>query len=151
MHDHGNNVTATLVDVRFNNGSARNAIWICLQFEEVCFEKDLLEKLRNVRSLLCRNLCNLELATPVFDQHAVISKLLANAVGICFRTVNLVDRNNDRHIRSLRVRDSFDRLRHHAIVGGNNQHNDVCNLSTTSTHSCKGFVTRCIEECDLPT
>ena len=45
--------------------------------------------------------------------------------------------------------DSFQRLRHHAVIGCNHQHNDVGHLRSASTHAGKRFVTRRIEEDDL--
>ena len=45
--------------------------------------------------------------------------------------------------------DSFLRLRHHIIIGSNNNDNHVCHLCTTGTHSGKCFVPRSIEERNL--
>ena len=43
----------------------------------------------------------------------------------------------------------FKRLRHHAIIGGDNQHYDVCDLGSTGAHAGKGFVAGSIEEDNL--
>ena len=45
--------------------------------------------------------------------------------------------------------DRFNRLRHHAVIGCNNQHDDIRNLRTTGTHLRKGGVARGIDEGDL--
>ena len=39
-----------------------------------------------------------------------------------------------RYLRRFRVLDCFDGLRHHTVVGSNNQDYDVRCLRTTSTH-----------------
>ena len=44
---------------------------------------------------------------------------------------------------------SFQCLRHHAVIGGYNEHCDIGNLRTTSAHGGKGFVSRCIQECNF--
>ena len=46
------------------------------------------------------------------------------------------------------MRNSFLRLRHHAVVGCNHQNHDVGRLSTAGAHCRKGFVPRSIEEGD---
>ena len=47
--------------------------------------------------------------------------------------------------------DSFLCLRHHIVIGSNDDDNDVCYLCTTSTHCRKRFVTWSIEECNATT
>ena len=42
--------------------------------------------------------------------------------------------------------DGFHRLRHNTIVGCYNNNSDICYFCSTSTHSRKGFMTRCIQE-----
>ena len=42
--------------------------------------------------------------------------------------------------------DGFFRLRHHAIVGGDHQHDDVGNFGAARTHAREGFVTRSVHE-----
>jgi hypothetical protein len=46
------------------------------------------------------------------------------------------------------VRDRFDGLRHHLVIGRNHQHDDVGDLRTASTHGGEGFVTGRVEESD---
>ena len=46
------------------------------------------------------------------------------------------------------MRNGFDGLRHHLVVGGNHQHDDVGDLRTARTHGREGFVTRRVEEGD---
>ena len=75
--------------------------------------------------------------------------MFLNAIGHGVGLVDLVDGHNDRHIGSLSVIDGFQRLRHHAVIGGDDQHNDVRDLRSASAHAGKGFVTWCIEEDDL--
>jgi len=42
--------------------------------------------------------------------------------------------------------DGFHCLRHDTIVGCYNNNSDICYFCSTSTHSRKGFMTRCIQE-----
>ncbi len=88
-------------------------------------------------------------AAPVFRHQAAIRELLLHAIGHGFRLVDLVDRHDDRNFGSLGVIDGFERLRHHAVIGGDHQHHDVGDLGAARTHAGKRFVTRRIEEHDL--
>ena len=44
----------------------------------------------------------------------------------------------------------FDSLRHNAVIGCNNQYNDIGNLGTARTHHGKRFMSGRIEEGDIP-
>ena len=88
-------------------------------------------------------------AAPVFRHQAAIGQLLLNAVGHGVGLVDLVDRDDDRNFRGMRVIDGFKRLRHHAVVGCNHQHDDVGDLRAAGTHAGERFVTGRIEENDL--
>ena len=48
--------------------------------------------------------------------------------------VDLVDRDDDRHIGRLGVVDRLDRLGHDAVVGGDDEHHDVGRLGAAGTH-----------------
>ncbi len=88
-------------------------------------------------------------ARPLFGNQAAIRKLLLHAVRIRFRFVDLVDGHDDRNIGRLRVVNGFKCLRHHAIVGGHHDHNDVRDLGAARSHARKRFVARRIEEDNL--
>ncbi len=76
-------------------------------------------------------------------------KLLFYSVRICSRFIHLVDRNDDRYSRSLRVADGFDGLRHNAVVRRNYQYRNIRDMGSSGTHCRERFVTRCVQEYDL--
>ena len=45
-----------------------------------------------------------------------------------------------------RVIDRFDRLRHDAVIGSNDQHDDIGRLGAASAHGSEGFMARRIDE-----
>ena len=53
------------------------------------------------------------------------------------------------HVGGLGVVDGFEGLRHHAVVGGNHDDDDVGDLGAAGTHAGKRFVARGVEEDDL--
>jgi hypothetical protein len=54
-----------------------------------------------------------------------VGELLAHAVGLRVRLVDLVHGDHDRHAGRLGVVHRLERLRHDAVVGGHHQHDDV--------------------------
>ncbi|CCJ95227.1 hypothetical protein BN131_2900 [Cronobacter malonaticus 681] len=78
----------------------------------------------------------------------MLRQFVFNAIRIGIRLIDFVHRNDDRHFRRFRVLDSFDGLRHHAVVRRNHQNHDVRCLRTTCTHRGKRGVARGIQEGD---
>jgi hypothetical protein len=62
--------------------------------------------------------------------------------------VDLVDRDDQRHARSLGVLHGLDRLRHDAIVGRDHQHHDVGQFRASRTHLRERSMARRVEEAD---
>ena len=71
--------------------------------------------------------------------------------GLRIGLVDLVDRDDDRHVGCLGVIDRFERLRHDAVIGCDDDDDDVGDLGAAGTHAGEGLVTRGIEEDDLAT
>ena len=86
------------------------------------------------------------IADEVHRQQIQIRKLALHAFRLRFGLVDLVDRHDDRHVRRSRVIDRFFRLRHHSVVGSDDQHDDVGYLRPARTHPRERFVTRRIHE-----
>ena len=64
--------------------------------------------------------------------------------------VDLVDRDDDRHLGGAGVADRLLRLRHDAVVGCDDEHRDVRDLGAAGPHRREGLVARGIEEGELP-
>ena len=101
--------------------------------------------------MLSRNVLRLIFTTPLFNKIIHRSKRFFNLIRVSTWFIYFVDSKHDRHTSSRCVVDSLNSLRHDIVVGSYNDDSDIGNLSTTSTHSSKRFVTRSIEECDMTT
>ncbi len=62
--------------------------------------------------------------------------------------VDLVKRHHDRHAGCLGVGDGLDGLRHHAVVGGDDQDDDIGDVGASGAHRGKRLVSRCVNERD---
>jgi hypothetical protein len=66
------------------------------------------------------------------------------------RQIDLVHRHDDRHAGRLCVADRFFRLRHHTVVGRNDEHGNIRDVRPASPHLGEGLVTRRIDERYVP-
>ena len=89
------------------------------------------------------------LAAHFLHHDLVLQQLLAHAVGVGARPVDLVDRDDHRRVRRLGVLDRLDGLRHHAVIGGHHQHDDVRHRGAAGAHGGERFMARRVEEGDL--
>ena len=76
-------------------------------------------------------------------------ELLADLHRVGVRMIALVDRHDDRDLRGLGVAQRFERLRHHAVVRRDDQHDDVGDVRAARAHGAERRVAGRIEEGDL--
>ena len=90
-----------------------------------------------------------DVAAPVDGLQSFFGELLLDAIGLRVGLVHLVDRDDDRNVGGLDVRDRFVRLRHDAVVGRDDEDRDVGDLRAARAHRGERFVTGRIDERDL--
>ncbi len=149
LHQHRRHRTASAIQLGFQHRAARQTIGHRLQVLQVGNQADHFHQQIEVGLLLGGDIDEHRAAAPVFRHQAAIGQLLLHPLGQGIRLVDLVDRNDDRNVGRFGVIDGFQRLRHHAVVSRNHQHDDVRDLRSASTHAGKRFVTRRVEEDDL--
>ena len=99
--------------------------------------------------LLRGHLGELGRPAPLLRLQPLGRELGADAVEVRVRDVDLVDRDDDRHLGCARVRDRLARLRHDAVVGGDDEDRDVGDLRAAGAHGGERLVARRVEERDL--
>ena len=79
----------------------------------------------------------------------MLQKIGAHAIRLCIRLVDFVDGDDDRHFRRLGMMDRLHRLRHYAVIGGNDQNDNVGNLGAPRAHCSERGMAGRIDEGDF--
>src|SRR5450830_288454 len=148
LNQNGSHRTTTLVETRFNHDATARSRRSRFQFQYFGLQQDRFEQLVHAGTDFRRNRYERGVAAPLFRSHAMNRQFAADAIEIGARLVDLVHGNHQWNTGSLGVLDSFNGLRHHAVVRCNYQDHDVSSLGTTGTHCGKCGVTRGVEERD---
>src|SRR6185437_3664541 len=125
LYEHCGDGPAALVELGLDDCAFGGAARICLEVEEFGLQQNGFFELVEVNAFGGRHFDGERFAAQVFDLDFVLEKfgLHPHRVGVAL--VDLVDGDDDRHMRRLGVRNGFHRLRHDAVIGGNHQHDKI--------------------------
>ena len=148
LNQRGCHRPAALVELGFDDRPDRRALGIRLELLEVGNEQGHLEQVveAGARSRADRHQRNV--AAVFLDDDAGLRKLVLDAVDIRVRLVDLVQRDDDRHLGRTRMVDRLERLGHHAVIGSDHDDRDIGHLRAARAHRREGFVAGRVEEHD---
>ena len=146
--DRGNSAAAA-IELGFDDRADCGTILLGLLLVGIGDEADHFLECVEVDALLGRDFDELRIATLVGRLHAACGELLDNLGCVGLRLVDLVDGDDDRHLGGAGMVDGFDGLGHDAIVGCDDDDDDVGDLGSACTHAGEGLVTWGIEEDDF--
>ena len=115
-HENRGNRTAALVELSLEDVTGGKGVGVGLELEHVGLEQHGLEQVVDTDLLLGRDVDEHVLSAPLLGDDAVLGELLAHAVGVGARLIDLVDGDDDGYA-ALGVIDRLDGLRHDAVVG----------------------------------
>src|SRR3954471_6953830 len=149
LHEHGGNRTATTVEVRLDGHTLGRPRRVGPKVKRgVGGEHHRLEQLPDAGACHGRHVDEDRLAAVLLRDEAVLRELAASLRRVGAFLVDLVDGDDNRDVSRLRVVERLDGLRHHAVVGGDDEDRDVRDLRTTGTHGGERLVARCVDEGD---
>src|SRR5436190_1921694 len=135
--------------LRLEHDALGGHVGIRFEIEEIGSQHDHVEQIVDAFLLFRRHFDRHRLAAPLLDEHVRIGELAADLLRIRVRLVDLVDGDDHRDLRGSRVIDRFLRLRHDAVVGRDDEDDDVRHLRAARAHHRERFVTRRVEKDDL--
>src|SRR3990172_8366556 len=125
LDEHGRDGAAPAVELRLDDHAPGGSVWVGLQLHDLGLEGRHLEELIDADPLLGGGVHEDRLAAPLLRHEPEVRQLLAHAVGVRLRLVDLVDRHDHRNVGRLGVVDRLDRLRLDAVVGPPHPDDDV--------------------------
>ena len=151
LDEHGRHRAAADVETGLDDGPGGIGLRVRAQVElGVGDEEDALEEVLEPGLLLRGHLGELRRAAPVLGLQPLGRELGLDPVDVRVGDVDLVDRDDDRHLGGARVADRLLRLGHHAVVCRDDQHRDVGDLGAAGAHRRERLVARRVEEGELP-
>src|SRR5581483_92314 len=148
LDQHGGHVAAVWLFLRLKHHADGGAARVGLQLQDLRLGEQALQQVVQPVLRAGGDGHGDRVATVLLDGYAVVEQLLFHAVGVGAGQVDLVNGNHERHTGCPGVIDRFDRLRHHTVVGGNDQHGDVRNLGAAGAHGGERLVAGRVEEGD---
>ena len=148
LHEHRRDRTLPRIELRLDDRAARAAVGIRLEVENLGLEQNLLEQLWHAGPLLRRDRRVERRSAELLEHDAVLEQLLLHLRHVRRGQVDLVDRDDHRHARVPGVRDRLDRLRHHLVIRGDDEDDDVGHLRPARAHGRECLVARRVEEGD---
>ena len=122
---------------------------VSLEVEQLGLQQDRFLELVEIGLLQRRDLDVEHVAAHLLDHQLVLQQFLADALGLGVGPVDLVDRDDDRHLGRLGMADRLDRLLHDPVIGGDDQHDDVGGIGAARPHRGKGLVAGRVDKGDL--
>ena len=141
-------LTAT-IEFGFDDGTDSGTVGLGLLFVHIGDEADHLLEFVEVDVLLRGDFDELSVAALIGRLQATRGQLLDDAGRIGFGFVDFVDGDDDRHVGGAGVVDGLEGLGHDAVVGCNDDDDDVGDLGTAGPHAGEGLVAWGVEEDDL--
>src|SRR6202789_1487726 len=148
QHEDGRDGAAAFLETGLEHVARREPGGRGFQLEHLGLQQDAVDQLIHALSRSRGYRYEYILAAPFLGNHAVLGQLLLDLLRVGFRLVHLVQRNHDRHFGRLRVLYGLDRLRHDAVVGADDQDDDIRDLRTSRAHGRKRRGARRVEKSD---
>src|SRR4051812_39580232 len=151
LDEHRGDGAAALVQLAFDDHTLRVLLGVRAQVQGgVGGQQDRREQFVEAGASGRGDVDEHRVAAVLLGHQAVLGELLPDLGGVGPLLVDLVDRDHDRHLGGLGVVERLDRLRHDAVVGRDDQHDDVGDLRAPCTHRGERLVTRGVDEGDRP-
>ncbi len=138
-----------LLEFGLDDVPVRAAVRVRLQLQDFRLDENVLQKRIDTLARHARNRAADDVAAPILGGEAAFLKLLFDAVHVRRGLVALRDRHENLHARLAGHLDALLRLRHDAVVRGDNQDGDIRNPRAARPHGTERGMAGRVEEGDL--
>src|SRR5512146_1177083 len=148
LDEHRCHRTAAALELSLNDAAFGGAGGIRLQIEDFRLQEDGFFKLLEIDLLGRGNLDVEHVAAQLLDHDLVLQQVLPHPLRIGVGPIDLVDRDDDRRVRRLRVPDRLDRLLLDAVIRRDHEDDDVGDMRAARAHRGEGLVAGRVDEGD---
>ena len=145
---HGDDRAAARVELGLDHVARGGRVGVGRQLLELGDQQDVLEQVVEPLAGLRRDVAEDRLAAPLLGLDPLLGQLGADPFRVGALFVDLVDRDQHRHVGGAGVVDRLFGLRHDAVVGGDDHDHHVGDLGAAGAHRGEGGVARGVEEGD---
>ena len=145
----GGDGAAAAIELGFDDGTDGGTLGLGLLLVGVGDVADHLFEAVEVGALFGGDLDELGVAAKLHGLDAARGELLHDLGWVGLGLIDLVDGDDDRHLGGAGVIDGLDGLGHDAVVGCDDDDDDVGDLGSAGTHAGEGLVAGGVEEDDL--
>ncbi len=146
LHEHLGDDAAVGFLLRFEAGADRWAVGIRLVFVKLGDGEDRIQQLVDAGAFGGAGFHDFHVAAPFAGLQLVGAQARVDAFEVHAGQIDLVERDDDRHLGRAGVADGLFGLRHDAVVGRHDQHRDVGHVGAAGPHFGKRFVARRVDE-----
>ena len=141
--------TETLLQLRLDDVAVGAAVGVGGKLQNFGLHENILQKTVHAFTGDTRHRAADNVAAPIFRRETRFLQLLFDAVDVGRGLVALCDGDHHLHARLAGDADALLRLRHDAVVGGDDDDRDIRKLGTAGAHGAERRVAGGIEERDL--
>ncbi len=137
---------APAVELGLDHHALGGAVGVGAQIHHLGLQQNRLDQVVEACLFLGRDRNGLGVAAQAFDHDLVLQQLVDDLVRVRARFVDLVDRHDDRRAGRLGVIYRLDGLGHDAVIGRNDQDDDVGDVGAARAHGRKSRVAGGVQE-----
>ena len=149
LYQHAGDRTAARVELGLHDGPGGGGVGIGAELFEIGDQQDHLEQVVDPVLGLRGDVGVDRVPSPLLGIEVLLCKFGSDAIWVGALLVDLVDRDQDRHVGRAGVVDRLDGLRHDAVVRGDDDHRDVGHAGAAGAHRGERLMARCVEEGEL--
>src|SRR4051812_9511806 len=149
LDQHSGDGPTTTLQPRLDHDTLGRPLRVSLQVEQLGLQQDRFLELVEIGFLQGGDLDVEHLAAELLDDDFVLQQLVPHPLRLGVGAIDLVDRDDDRHLGRPGVPDRLDGLLHDAVVGSDYEHDDIGDVGAAGAHRRERLMARRVDEGDL--
>ena len=148
LHQNRRHRAAPFIELGFNHNALSIAIGFGFQFHQLGLQRHSFQQIIKPVAGLRRDFNHLRVAAHILGNDFLAQKFIFHPRCIGLRLVHFINRHNHRGLSRFGVINRLNGLRHHPVITGNHQNNNIRHFGTARAHGGKGGMARRVNKSD---